>query len=636
MTNFDSVLVANRGEIARRIIRTLRERGMRSIAVYSEADAGAPHVHEADEAVFIGPAPAARSYLNVEAVIDAATSTGAQAIHPGYGFLSESVELAAACAEAGIVFIGPSTHALEIMGDKATAREHVSARGVPVVPGFDAAGLSDDEIASRAAAIGYPLLVKPSAGGGGKGMEIVADASALATALASARRVAASAFGDDALILERLIARPRHIEVQVFGDQAGTVVALGERECTLQRRHQKVIEEAPSAGLPDGMREQLFEAAVRAAQSVSYVGAGTVEFLVDADAPKEFFFIEMNTRLQVEHPVTEEVTGRDLVAMQLDVAAGERVPIDTIVDGHAVEARIYAESPERGFLPSTGRILHFTPPRGVRVDAAIETGSDVSGFYDPMIAKVIAYGPDRTTALARLDLALAQTVVLGVDTNIAFLRRLCTNARVVAGDVDTGLIETLLPVVAETPSASMLTAARRRWEKDRVPVSAQRVPSVWEALTDVGAREVVFLADSDETIEVPTDAAASTSVRTATASDGSIWVSERGRTAKLRPLSRRQLLQRRLDAQHPIAKATTPEARAPMPGSIVAVHVEDGAPVLAGAPIVSIEAMKMEHPVRAPHDGTVQLLVAVGDQARRDQAVAIVQPHSDRNDGGTS
>src|SRR5690606_32215872 len=279
-----------------------RERGMRSIAVYSEADAGAPHVHEADEAVFIGAAPAARSYLNVEAVIDAATSTGAQAIHPGYGFLSESVELAAACAEAGIVFIGPSTHALEIMGDKATAREHVSARGVPVVPGFDAAGLSDDEIASRAAAIGYPLLVKPSAGGGGKGMEIVADASALATALASARRVAASAFGDDALILERLIARPRHIEVQVFGDQAGTVVALGERECTLQRRHQKVIEEAPSAGLPDGMREQLFEAAVRAAQSVSYVGAGTVEFLVDADAPKEFFFIEMNTRLQVEHP----------------------------------------------------------------------------------------------------------------------------------------------------------------------------------------------------------------------------------------------------------------------------------------------------------------------------------------------
>lgn len=641
MTNFDSVLVANRGEIARRIIRTLRDRGLRSVAVYSEADAEAAHVREADEAVLIGPAPAAKSYLSVDAVIDAAKRTGAQAIHPGYGFLSESVTLASACADEGIIFVGPSTHALEIMGDKATAREHVSARGVPVVPGFDATGLTDDEISFRAGEIGYPLLVKPSAGGGGKGMEIVTGANALAAALASARRVAASAFGDDSLILERLITRPRHIEVQVFGDQAGTVIALGERECTLQRRHQKVIEEAPSAGLPNGMRERLFEAAVRAAESVSYVGAGTVEFLVDADAPEDFFFIEMNTRLQVEHPVTEEVTGRDLVAMQLEVAAGGLVPTGTTVNGHAVEARIYAESPERGFLPSTGRILQFRAPRGVRVDAAIETGSEVTGFYDPMIAKVIAHGPDRATALARLDEALTQTVVLGVDTNIAFLRQLCTNERVVAGDLDTGLIETLLPAIAEPPSERMLAAAKHELQHETgvsgsflmQETVSHRAGQVWDALTRTSAVDVAFLTDTDDVLIAPETSTRALPV--ATDADGSIWVSEHGRTARLRPLSRRQRMQRRLAAQHPVAKETNPEARAPMPGSVVAVHVEEGARVLAGAPLISIEAMKMEHPVLAPHDGTVHLLVAIGDQARRDQAVAIVHADLDSNDGGT-
>lgn len=643
---FDVVLVANRGEIARRIIRTLRQRGVRSIAVYSEADATAPHVREADVAVLIGPAPAAESYLSVEAIMRAAWVSGAQAIHPGYGFLSESVALAQACADAGIVFIGPSTAAIEIMGDKVAAREQVAARGVPVVPGFDATGLSDAQIAERAAEVGYPLLVKPSAGGGGKGMETVTDAAGLDAALASARRIAAAAFGDDSMLLERLIARPRHIEVQVFGDQHGTVIALGERECTLQRRHQKVVEEAPSAGLAGGVRERLFAAAVRAAESVAYVGAGTVEFLVDADSPEDFFFIEMNTRLQVEHPVTEAVTGLDLVALQLEVAAGVELPSAPPLTGHAVEARIYAESPERGFLPSTGRILRFDAPAGVRVDAAIETGSEVSGFYDPMIAKVIAYGPDRASALSRLDDALAHTVVLGVDTNIAFLRRLVTNDRVVSGDLDTALIETMLPLALDAPSPAMLNAARNHLLHETGPHSvgltqesvSGRAGAVWALLTDDTAREIAFLSDDgDVLMTAPGMEPASDAVAPAAAIDeaGAVWVTESGRTARLRPLNRRERMRHRLASQHPVAAETSPEARAPMPGNVVAVHVEEGSAVTAGQPLISIEAMKMEHPVLAPHDGIVHLLVAVGDQARRDEPVARVTPGSEDHDGGT-
>jgi len=632
--SISTVLVANRGEIARRIIRTLRERGLRSVAVYSEADADAPHIREADEAVLIGAAPAAESYLDVDAVIDAARRAGADAIHPGYGFLSESVALAQACGRESIVFVGPSTDALEIMGDKAKAREHVAARGVPVVPGFTAAGLTDADIAARADEIGYPLLVKPSAGGGGKGMESVSDPGSLASALASARRIARAAFGDDALILERLIRRPRHIEVQVFGDTHGNVIALGERECTLQRRHQKVIEEAPSAGLPDGLTGRLFDAAVRAAQSVSYVGAGTVEFLVDADAPDDFFFIEMNTRLQVEHPVTEAVTGLDLVALQLVVAAGGEVPEPPTPRGHAVEARIYAEAPERDFLPSTGRVLRFRAPRGVRVDAAIETGSDVTGFYDPMIAKVIAYAPDREAAIARLDRALAETVVLGVDTNIAFLRQLLANERVVGGDLDTGLIETLLPVLPAEASDAMIAAAKQevRHEAERAEARltpenrSRRSGGVWTALTDSDAQAIAFLTDADELVDGTGAGAAAADATAAMDADGSVWVSESGRTARLRPLDRRERMLRRLAAQHPVDAETHPEARAPMPGSIVAVHVEDGMNVTAGQPLVSIEAMKMEHPVPAPHEGVVRLLVAVGDQAKRGQAVAMVTP----------
>ncbi|KJL18671.1 Acetyl-/propionyl-coenzyme A carboxylase alpha chain [Microbacterium oxydans] len=627
---FHTVLVANRGEIARRVIRTLRTLGIRSVAVYSDADATSPHVREADLAVRIGPAPAAESYLDIDAVIAAARSTGAQAIHPGYGFLSESVGLAESCEESGIVFIGPSVEALQIMGDKARARDHVQRYGVPVVPGFDANGLSHAEIAEEAEAVGYPLLVKPSAGGGGKGMEVVADAADLPVALASARRVASAAFGDDALILERLIRRPRHIEVQVFGDAHGTVLALGERECTLQRRHQKVIEEAPSAGIPAHTRERLLSAAVLAAESVNYVGAGTVEFLVDADAPDDVFFIEMNTRLQVEHPVTEEVTGLDLVALQLRAAAGLPLEITPRLRGHAVEARVYAEAPERGFLPSTGRVLLFDPPSGVRVDAAIESGSEVTGFYDPMIAKVIAFADDRPTALARLDQALARTVVLGVETNIAFLRMLCQDARVVEGDLDTGLIETLLPLETVKPSAAQLAAARDAVADHTTPV---RSSPLWRELPGwrLGAQDsprAPFVALTDDGDELELDEASSSPSRAgvlaAVDTDGAVWVAEDGRTVRLRPLDRRQRMQRRLSARDAGSAATEPEGRAPMPGSVVAVHVADGDTVSAGQALVSIEAMKMEHPVLAPHDGVVHLLVAVGDQVRRDQPVARV------------
>ena len=451
---FSTVLVANRGEIVRRVIRTLRRLGIRSVAVYSDADAGAPHVREADAAVRIGPAAAVASYLDIEAVVRAAVETEAQAIHPGYGFLSENAAFARACADAGIVFIGPGERALDVMADKIRARDHVAAHGVPIVPGFSAAGLSDGEIAAAAEEAGLPLLVKPSAGGGGKGMQIVRTREELPDALVTARRIATASFGDDTLLLERLVERPRHIEVQVLADAHGAVIHLGERECTLQRRHQKVIEEAPSPTIGAETRRRLGEAACAAAASVEYRGAGTVEFLVAADRPDEFFFIEMNTRLQVEHPVTELVTGVDLVEQQLRIAAGHPLAFaqqDVTLTGHAVEARVYAETPARGFLPATGEVLRWTPAAGVRVDSAIETGSTVTADYDPMVAKVIAYGEDRGEALRRLDVGLAETVLLGVESNIPYLRDLLADPAVVAGDLDTGLIDRR-PPFADPPA----------------------------------------------------------------------------------------------------------------------------------------------------------------------------------------
>ncbi len=668
---FDTVLVANRGEIARRVIRTLRLLGIRSVAVYSDADADAPHVREADAAVRLGPAAASESYLSIERVLAAAVDSGAQAVHPGYGFLSENAAFARACADAGIVFIGPGDRALEVMGDKIRAKEHVAAHDVPVVPGFSAAGMTDEQIASAAADAGYPLLVKPSAGGGGKGMQVVRDAAELADALATARRVARAAFGDDTLLLERLIERPRHIEVQVLADAHGGVIHLGERECTLQRRHQKVIEEAPSPVIDAATRERLGAAACAAAASVDYRGAGTVEFLVAGDRPDEFFFIEMNTRLQVEHPVTELVTGVDLVEQQLRIAAGEALALaqsDIVLNGHAIEARVYAESPERGFLPATGDVLVWRGAAGVRTDAAVESGSTVTADYDPMIAKVIAFGDDRSQAIERLDAALAGTVLLGVESNIGFLRTLLADDAVRAGDMDTGLIDRMPPTAPAAPPAAALSAAaayvdahsanrrnpggpardamrfgqsasvrsgtlwreRSGWRMG-APSRPVRIPFAGD---DGVVREVAVPEPGDEVAVGAARATARAIGRAAPAgtavaqdADGGIWVHAEGATHRLEPLTRRAAMQRRLDAREKDAAASDPELRAPMPGAVVAVHVADGDEVSTGQRVVTIEAMKMEHPVVAAHAGIVRLDVAVGDQVRRDQPLAHVTAH---------
>ncbi|MCC2032028.1 ATP-binding protein [Microbacterium allomyrinae] len=681
---FSTVLVANRGEIARRVIRTLRRLGIRSVAVYSDADADAPHVREADVAVRIGPAPASESYLSIDAVIAAARETGADAVHPGYGFLSENVSFARACAAAGVVFIGPDERALEVMGDKIRAKEHVVANGVPIVPGFSAAGMTEAAIAVAAHDTGYPLLVKPSAGGGGKGMQVVHAASELPDALATARRVAAAAFGDDTLLLERLIQRPRHIEVQVLADAHGSVIHLGERECTLQRRHQKVIEEAPSPVVDAATRARLGAAACAAAASVDYRGAGTVEFLVAGDAPDEFFFIEMNTRLQVEHPVTELVTGVDLVEQQLLVAAGRPLALvqdDIRFEGHAIEARVYAESPERGFLPATGDVLLWRPPRSpvvvdvsssdiapvtVRTDAAVESGSVVTADYDPMIAKVIAHGADRATALAALSTALADTVLLGVDSNIGFLRELLAVPEVTAGDMDTGLIDRIPPYAPPGPSTTALRAAAsvsvmcshrthtslasasyalgestrsgragaawRSLHGWRIGAPAVPVTSVF--LDDAGAvHSVAFPPPGGGSGDIGPHVSAETDTRapatTVVDADGAVWVHADGATHRLRPLTRRQAMDRRLAVRERGVAATDPALRAPMPGAVVALHVADGATVAAGDRIVTIEAMKMEHPVLAPHGGVVRLDVATGDQVRRDQVLAHVSAAAD-------
>ena len=442
---FDTVLIANRGEIAVRIIRTLRRLGIRSVAVYSDADAGALHVRLADVAVRLGPAPAAQSYLNIERVLDAARRTGAQAIHPGFGFLAENAEFARACEAAEIVFIGPGADAISVMGDKISAKQTVEARGVATVPGIARPGLTDDELADAAPAIGFPVLIKPSAGGGGKGMHVVTDATELRPALAAARREAAASFGDDSLFLERYVSSPRHIEVQIVADAHGDVVHLGERECSLQRRHQKVIEEAPSPLLDEATRARIGEAACETARSVGYRGAGTVEFIVSADTPDEFFFMEMNTRLQVEHPVTEQVTGIDLVELQLRVAAGEPLPLtqdEVVLTGHSIEARVYAEDPRAGFLPTGGRVARVVHPvgDGIRVDTSLDDGLDVAIDYDPMLAKIIAWGTDRDDARRRLVHAIDDTAILGFPTNLEFLKLLLTEPAVVRGDLDTDLI----------------------------------------------------------------------------------------------------------------------------------------------------------------------------------------------------
>ena len=642
---FERVLVANRGEIAVRVIRTLRRLGIRSIAVYSDADADAPHVRLADQAVRIGPAPATESYLDPERIVAAALETGAQAIHPGYGFLSEHAGFAEACRDAGLVFVGPGIEALEVMGDKIRAKRHVEASGVPTVPGIADPALDDAALVAASANVGFPLLVKPSAGGGGKGMQVARDADELAAALPAARRIALAAFGDDTMLIERLIERPRHIEVQVLADAHGNVVHLGERECSLQRRHQKVIEEAPSPLLDAATRSRIGQAACDAARSVDYLGAGTVEFLVSDAAPDEFFFIEMNTRLQVEHPVTELVTGIDLVEQQLRIAAGEPLALtqqDVELHGHAIEARVYAETPHRGFLPSTGEVLAWRAPvgDGVRVDAGIDEGLEITAHYDPMIAKVITYGSDRAEALDRLDRALADTVVLGVDTNIAFLRRLLADPAVRAGDLDTGLIDRMPEADAAALSPSLVDAAARRFASDDVVArltSSNGGPTAWQSAAGWRPGSVrhveVLLAPRDHPHDVRTvvaepDRAAASAADSVVrvGDDGSVWVHGDGESAAFVRIDRRARAEQRRAAAERGGLAAEPDLRSPMPGTVTAVFAADGDRVEEGDAIVAIEAMKMEHRVVAAVDGTVRLSVAVGDLVSRDQAVARIEP----------
>ncbi|AKZ55861.1 Acetyl-/propionyl-coenzyme A carboxylase alpha chain [Streptomyces ambofaciens ATCC 23877] len=636
---FDTVLVANRGEIAVRVIRTLRSLGVRSVAVFSDADADARHVREADEAVRIGPAPAAESYLSVERLLEAAARTGAQAVHPGYGFLAENAAFARACEEAGLVFIGPSADAIALMGDKIRAKETVKAAGVPVVPGSSGSGLTDGQLADAAREIGTPVLLKPSAGGGGKGMRLVRDAAVLADEIAAARREARASFGDDTLLVERWIDRPRHIEIQVLADGHGGVVHLGERECSLQRRHQKIIEEAPSVLLDEATRAAMGEAAVQAARSCGYRGAGTVEFIVPGGDPSRYYFMEMNTRLQVEHPVTELVTGLDLVEWQLRVAAGEPLGFtqdDVRLTGHAVEARLCAEDPARGFLPSGGTVLRLHEPEGdgVRTDSGLSEGSEVGSLYDPMLSKVIAYGPDRATALRKLRAALARTVTLGVQTNAGFLRRLLAHPAVVAGELDTGLVErevdglvaTGVPEeVYEAAAAVRLDALRPRGDGWTDPFS---VPSGWRMGGE--PKPVSFhLRVTDPVEHAPRGAHTVTEDRVSVTLDGVRHTFHRAA----------DWLGRDGDAWHvrdhdPVAASLTGAAHAgadsltaPMPGTVTVVKVAVGDEVTAGQSLLVVEAMKMEHVISAPHAGTVaELDVAPGATVAMDQVLAVITP----------
>ncbi|MFZ2869393.1 acetyl-CoA carboxylase biotin carboxylase subunit, partial [Zavarzinia sp.] len=464
---FDTILIANRGEIACRVIRTARRMGLRTIAVYSEADAKARHVRLADEAVLIGPAAARESYLVADKILAAAKATGAQAIHPGYGFLSENADFAEACAEAGITFIGPPPSAIRAMGSKSAAKSLMETAGIPLTPGYHGTEQDADFLAGEAARIGYPVLIKAAAGGGGKGMRLVERAEDFASALASCRREAAASFGSDLVLVERYVTRPRHIEIQVFGDAHGNCVHLFERDCSVQRRHQKVLEEAPAPGMDPARRQAMGDAAVAAARAVGYVGAGTVEFIVGNDG--RFFFMEMNTRLQVEHPVTEMITGQDLVEWQIRVAAGEPLPLSQdqlAIDGHAIEARIYAEDATRGFLPSIGRLAHFDAPAEsahVRLDSGVEEGDEITPHYDPMVAKLIVWDRDRKGALARMSAALKAVRIAGVTTNVAFLGRLIACPSFDRADLDTGLIEreaaVLFPPPAPAPRDAVLAAA---------------------------------------------------------------------------------------------------------------------------------------------------------------------------------
>jgi propionyl-CoA carboxylase alpha chain/3-methylcrotonyl-CoA carboxylase alpha subunit len=651
-----SVLIANRGEIARRIIRTARELGVRTIAVYSEADAEAPFVMEADMAILIGAAPARESYLVPEKILAAARQAGAEAIHPGYGFLSENADFAQAVIDAGLVWIGPPPSAIRAMGLKDAAKKVMIAAGVPTTPGY----LGDDQTVERlsdeAAKIGFPVLIKAVAGGGGKGMRKVERAEDFAAMLASCQREAAASFGDDRVLLEKYVTWPRHIEVQVFGDSHGNVVHLFERDCSLQRRHQKVIEEAPAPGMDEATRAAVCDAAVKAAQAVGYVGAGTVEFIADASEglrADRIWFMEMNTRLQVEHPVTEMVTGQDLVEWQLLVASGEPLPLsqdEITLDGWAMEARLYAENPATGFLPSTGPLTHFRLPEGdVRVDSAVEEGGEVSPFYDPMIAKLIAHGVDREDAAARLAEACRLVEVYPVKTNAAFLARCASHPDFIDGAIDTGFIEARLDELtarefsdaptlaaigqrleafmeADTPKADVWNGGPSRLLGFRMnaPRAAMHLPMSVDGKT-VPLRVALAGGAGDDwswdiTVE---DGRALDDVDVLPAAFGGdpLYVFEGGDVREFDFTSK-------VGAVH--VSVSDGVVLSPMPGKIVSVAVEAGQAVVKGQTLLTLEAMKMEHALAAPFDGVVaELSATAGGQVSEGVVLARLEPALD-------
>ena len=650
---FTKILIANRGEIACRVIKTARRMGIRTVAVYSAADATARHVRLADEAVLIGPAPARESYLVAERILDAGKKTGAQAVHPGYGFLSENEAFAEACAAAGIAFIGPPVAAISAMGSKSAAKSLMEKAGVPLVPGYHGDKQDAAFLEQEAGRIGYPVLIKASAGGGGKGMRIVGKAADFAAALASCKREAASSFADDKVLIEKYLVRPRHIEIQVFGDTQGNCVYLFERDCSVQRRHQKVLEEAPAPGMTAERRAAMGKAAVEAAKAVGYVGAGTVEFIAEQDG--RFYFMEMNTRLQVEHPVTEMITGLDLVEWQLRVAAGEPLPLEQEqlgLRGHALEARIYAEDPDKGFLPSTGRLIHLAPPAeslNVRIDTGVEEGDEITPHYDPMIAKLIVWDADRERALARMLQSLAQYRVVGVSSNVDFLSRLVACPAFANADLDTGLIERerafLFPEGVEAPAEVFLVAALaellREEEGARTAAVAGADPhSPWHLrdgwrLNASHRRALLFRhGETEKAVSVgyvrggyalELDGIA-TPARGERTGHSMLRIELGGMRLPATVIAsgekRHVFLHGRawqLACVDPLYHAGEGVGEggglaAPMPGKVISLIAQPGSEVAQGAPLLILEAMKMEHTIAAPAKGTLKAFrYGVGD-----------------------
>ena len=645
---FTSVLIANRGEIACRITRTARRLGMRVVAVYSDADRGALHVRQADDAINIGPASAAQSYLSIERVIAAAQGARAECVHPGYGFLAENSEFAQACQDAGIAFIGPPPSAIRAMGLKDRAKSLMEKAGVPVVPGYHGERQDPKFLKQKAYELGYPVLIKASAGGGGKGMRRVDRHADFDAALEGCQRESQASFGDDRVLIEKYVNQPRHIEFQVFADGYGNAIHLGERDCSLQRRHQKVIEEAPAPGMTAELRAQIGSAAVAAAKAVGYEGAGTIEFIADASGGLDagaFWFMEMNTRLQVEHPVTETITGLDLVEWQFRIAAGEHLPLkqDQVqFSGHAVEARLYAEDPAHGFLPSTGRIVALQFSQDVRVDTGVERGSEVTPFYDPMIAKVIARGATRAEALERLSVALQETVVLGPRSNLWFLAGLVRAPQFRAADFDTGFIDAHLPMLLPPQALdgqAVALGAQMLLKHERARIMQTREPDVpqspWDGADGFqlsGIRKAVLplFAEGEPVLaDVSYAPQLSVSVGGAAPAADAYAVVEGSSAYVLRGGRQTKVSLRDFANEENVGQNGGGVVRAPMHGKVLAVFVTRGAQVTRGQRLLVIEAMKMEHTLNAPIDGVVAELVVTADaQVAEGAKLMVVEPRA--------